>query len=197
MGIALTLQQYLSDQSIDYEVMTHELTHSSSRTAHASHVPADRLAKGVGLVDGGSPGRDDTVLGGEDKGARRIPHSEVIWKGVEHNAGRTARSLIVSAGDRHDERLWITESVVERGNAGLVVRYPDEGRRVESDAPRVDEVSIRVVGWNSSIRHEVMLLIAVAGGLGDGDCRSCKKGERDAAQRCTKRVHLCPPAKVS
>jgi Ala-tRNA(Pro) deacylase len=50
MGIALTLQQYLSDQSIDYEVMTHELTHSSSRTAHASHVPADRLAKGVVLT---------------------------------------------------------------------------------------------------------------------------------------------------
>jgi Ala-tRNA(Pro) deacylase len=50
MGIAITLQQYLNDQSIDYEVMTHERTDSSSRTAEASHVPSDCLAKGVVLT---------------------------------------------------------------------------------------------------------------------------------------------------
>src|SRR5438046_236149 len=50
MGIALTLQQYLSDQHIDYEVMTHQLTATSSETAQASHVPASRVAKGVVLT---------------------------------------------------------------------------------------------------------------------------------------------------
>ena len=39
MAIALTLQQYLSDHEIDYELMTHELTKSASETAQASHVP--------------------------------------------------------------------------------------------------------------------------------------------------------------
>src|SRR5947207_77719 len=50
MAIALTLQQYLSDHGIHYELMTHELTKSASRTAQASHVPANRLAKGVVLT---------------------------------------------------------------------------------------------------------------------------------------------------
>ena len=47
MSIALTLQQYLDDQGIEYDVMTHEETRSSSLTAQASHVPGDCLAKGV------------------------------------------------------------------------------------------------------------------------------------------------------
>jgi Ala-tRNA(Pro) deacylase len=53
MGIALKLQEYLNDQSISYEVMMHELTNSSTRTAQASHVPGDRLAKGVVLTKEG------------------------------------------------------------------------------------------------------------------------------------------------
>ena len=50
MGIALTLQQYLDDKHIDYDVLTHKRTHSSEGTARASHVPGDRLAKGVVLT---------------------------------------------------------------------------------------------------------------------------------------------------
>src|SRR5262245_30147727 len=50
MGIAMTLQSYLSDRKIDYELMTHERTHSSLRTAEASHVPGDCLAKAVVLT---------------------------------------------------------------------------------------------------------------------------------------------------
>jgi len=53
MGIALTLQEYLSNRSITYDVMTHELTKSSTRTAQASHIPGDRLAKGVVLTKEG------------------------------------------------------------------------------------------------------------------------------------------------
>ena len=50
MGIALTLQQYLDDQHVDYDVTTHERTATSSQTAEASHVPGDCLAKAVVLT---------------------------------------------------------------------------------------------------------------------------------------------------
>ncbi|HEY7669276.1 MAG TPA: YbaK/EbsC family protein [Hyphomicrobium sp.] len=50
MGIALTLQQYLDDKHIDYDVLMHKRTHSSEGTARASHVPGERLAKGVVLT---------------------------------------------------------------------------------------------------------------------------------------------------
>lgn len=50
MGIAITLQEYLSDRRIDYEVITHERTGSSLQTARASHVPSDCIAKGVVLT---------------------------------------------------------------------------------------------------------------------------------------------------
>ena len=49
MAISLTLQQYLDDQFIDYDVMVHERTSTSSQTARASHVSADCVAKGVVL----------------------------------------------------------------------------------------------------------------------------------------------------
>ncbi len=47
MAVAQTLQQYLDDKDIDYDITTHEPTNNSSRTAQASHVPGDCLAKGV------------------------------------------------------------------------------------------------------------------------------------------------------
>jgi Ala-tRNA(Pro) deacylase len=50
MGIALTLQQYLDDKHIDYDVLTHKRTHCSQDTAHASHVPGERIAKAVVLT---------------------------------------------------------------------------------------------------------------------------------------------------
>ena len=50
MGIALTLQQYLDDRHIDYDVLLHRRTHCSQDTAHASHVPGERVAKAVVLT---------------------------------------------------------------------------------------------------------------------------------------------------
>ncbi len=49
MAIALSLQQYLDDKGVTYDVMTHERTSTSSQTAEACHVPGDCLAKGVVL----------------------------------------------------------------------------------------------------------------------------------------------------
>lgn len=47
MGIAITLQQFLEAQGVPYEVLEHKRTGCSQRTADASHVPSDCLAKGV------------------------------------------------------------------------------------------------------------------------------------------------------
>lgn len=50
MAIAITLQEYLSDRHIDYDVVTHERTSSSLQTARASHISSDSVAKGVVLT---------------------------------------------------------------------------------------------------------------------------------------------------
>jgi Ala-tRNA(Pro) deacylase len=53
MSIALTLQRYL-DQNVTYEVIQHEPTMSSTRTAEVCHVSGDRVAKAIVLRrDGG------------------------------------------------------------------------------------------------------------------------------------------------
>ncbi len=53
MTIAPTLQRYL-DQNVTYEVIPHEPTLSSMRTAEACHISGDGLAKGIVLRrDGG------------------------------------------------------------------------------------------------------------------------------------------------
>jgi len=53
MTIAPTLKSYL-DRNVSYDLVTHDPTQSSLRTAEASHVPGDALAKGIVLrADGG------------------------------------------------------------------------------------------------------------------------------------------------
>ena len=47
MPIAPTLQTYLARKHIDYDLVEHQKTDSSERTAAESRIPADRLAKGV------------------------------------------------------------------------------------------------------------------------------------------------------
>ena len=52
MALAMTLEQYLADRKVAYDVITHRPTTSSSSTAEASHVPGDWLAKAVIVKDG-------------------------------------------------------------------------------------------------------------------------------------------------
>ena len=49
MGIAISLKHYLDDQGAAYECLEHKRTGCSSRSAEASHVPGDCLAKAVVL----------------------------------------------------------------------------------------------------------------------------------------------------
>ncbi|SFQ21607.1 Ala-tRNA(Pro) deacylase [Bradyrhizobium sp. Ghvi] len=54
MAIAPTLQKYLAAENIQYEIIPHELSMTSARTAQACHISGDRLAKGIVLRrDGG------------------------------------------------------------------------------------------------------------------------------------------------
>ncbi len=54
MTIAPTLQKYMDEQGIRYDLVAHEPTLSALGSAHAGHISGDRLAKGVVLRDGGS-----------------------------------------------------------------------------------------------------------------------------------------------
>jgi len=51
MAIALTLQEFLDWEDVNYTVVQHPFTLSSLSTAEAAHIPADHLAKTVVLVD--------------------------------------------------------------------------------------------------------------------------------------------------
>ncbi|MFQ5534260.1 MAG: aminoacyl-tRNA deacylase [Sphingomonadales bacterium] len=51
MAIALSLQHYLDNRHIPYEVVVHRATASSTDTAQSAHVASDSVAKGVLLED--------------------------------------------------------------------------------------------------------------------------------------------------
>jgi Ala-tRNA(Pro) deacylase len=53
MTIAPTLQKYLDERGIQYDLVQHEPTLSALGSAHAGHIPSDRLAKAVVLSDRG------------------------------------------------------------------------------------------------------------------------------------------------
>lgn len=52
MTIAPTLQKYMTDRAIGYDLVPHELAMTSLGTAKAGHIPSDHMAKGIMLSDG-------------------------------------------------------------------------------------------------------------------------------------------------
>ena len=52
MAISITLQEYLKNQGVNFDLEHHRHTFNSASTAEAAHVSGDNLAKGV-LVDDG------------------------------------------------------------------------------------------------------------------------------------------------
>ncbi len=54
MGVAMTLQRYLDDLHVSYDVVTHKKTGSSSMSAQSSHISGNNLAKGVVLKTDGT-----------------------------------------------------------------------------------------------------------------------------------------------
>ena len=47
MPIAPTIEHYLANRHVDYDLVAHQATESSLHTAGTCHIPADRIAKGV------------------------------------------------------------------------------------------------------------------------------------------------------
>jgi Ala-tRNA(Pro) deacylase len=52
MTVALTLQEILENNGIDYEVVPHAYSHTATEAAEAAHVPREKVAKCVMLDDG-------------------------------------------------------------------------------------------------------------------------------------------------
>lgn len=53
MTMAITLREYLEQEGIEYEVLQHPYSRTSSETAEVAHVPGDQVAKSVLLEDEG------------------------------------------------------------------------------------------------------------------------------------------------
>lgn len=51
MGIATSLQNFIEEHAVRYRLVGHPHSDSASRTAEASHVPGDQVAKAVLLVE--------------------------------------------------------------------------------------------------------------------------------------------------
>lgn len=51
MAIASTVERYLRDKGIDYDIIRHPRTMSSMETAQIAHIPGDQLIKSVILED--------------------------------------------------------------------------------------------------------------------------------------------------
>jgi Ala-tRNA(Pro) deacylase len=51
MAIAMTVSNYLAEHGVDYDILSHPHTSTSSGSAEASHIPGTRLAKSVVLQD--------------------------------------------------------------------------------------------------------------------------------------------------
>lgn len=53
MAIALTLEEYLEDCDINYDLISHRMTSNSMATAEVAHVSGQQIAKSVVLADEG------------------------------------------------------------------------------------------------------------------------------------------------
>jgi len=51
MAIAQTVESYIAQRGVRYDVISHAHSHNSAETAELAHVPGDRLAKSVVLED--------------------------------------------------------------------------------------------------------------------------------------------------
>ena len=100
MTIAPTLQKYMDEQGIRYDLVPHEPTLSALGSAHAGHIPSARLAKAVVLSDGGRytlavlPASHHLRL----SDLRRELGHEVRWTSSSTPASTSSKSCILRVG---------------------------------------------------------------------------------------------------
>src|SRR6202012_1500356 len=101
----------------------------------------------VGSVDVRVPARDRAVLGREQEEGRTrlaVLRDDEVGRmrvqGVERLAVRRSDCTRAGGGwggNRYLERLGVPGVVIQRGQAGVVVGYPDRRVRADRGAPRV------------------------------------------------------------
>ena len=149
MTIAPTLQRYMSDQGISYDLIPHEPAMTSLGTAHAGHVPGDRLA----------------ILAGLDEDA-------IHWIGV---AVRESVINAIKHGNREDHAKLVTiefSMAPTHAPTELVVRVVDQGEGFEPQEvadPLAPEIILKSSGRGifliRSFMDDVVLRRASDGGM--------------------------------
>lgn len=117
MAVAKTLEKYLKDQGIAFQTTTHAETPSASRSAQASHVPGDCLAKAVLLKD------DEGFLLAVLPASRQIELGE-MWRWLHRPVGLAtedevaklfsdcARGAVPAAGAAYGVRVVLDDSLL-------------------------------------------------------------------------------------
>src|SRR4030095_9447087 len=95
-------------------------------------------------IHGRCPRGNGAIFTREDKRAltRDITFDHKIAGAVEDNSGRLPRIATTRRrgnGDNEGPRDAI--AIIECGNPGAIVSYPDKAIGVESNAPRINEIS--------------------------------------------------------
>jgi Ala-tRNA(Pro) deacylase len=119
MAIAPTLEQYLTQHGIQYDLLPHTPTLSSMRTAQASHVPGGRLAKAVLLRE--EAGYLLAVLAASrhlrlDALAARLNHQVELAteQEIETLFGDCARGALPPIGAAYGVDVIVDDSIAEQ-----------------------------------------------------------------------------------
>jgi Ala-tRNA(Pro) deacylase len=131
MSIAPTLERYLQQQSLDYELVEHMPTKRSVATAEVSHVPPERIAKGI-LIESENryllvviPASNRLELGslhrrlGYQLGLATRPEVERVF-------GDCADGAVPVAGQAYGVRVLVDDALLRDGDV-----YFEAGDRTE------------------------------------------------------------------
>lgn len=119
MPIAQSVQSFLQDHSVHYDVVRHPRSVSSMRTAEVAHVPGDRLAKAVLLED--DSGYVVAVLPSTrklDLGKLRHHLDRMVALAVESEVGEVFRDCdpgaIPALGKAYDVETVVDDTVLQQ-----------------------------------------------------------------------------------
>lgn len=119
MAIAQSIQSYLQDHSIPYDIVRHPRSLSSMRTAQVAHVPGDRLAKAVLLED--ESGYVMAVLPSTrklDLGKLRHHLDRMVGLAVESEIGAIFRDCdpgaIPALGEAYDVETVVDDTLLQQ-----------------------------------------------------------------------------------
>ncbi|HEY7459409.1 MAG TPA: YbaK/EbsC family protein [Xanthobacteraceae bacterium] len=156
MTTALTLEQYLAQKGIAYDVLPHAPAESSLRTAAASHVPADKLAKAVVLKKKG--GYLLAVLPASQQLAWKTlgdwlhqdvalaSEEEICWLLPDCTTG-----AVPPIGDAYGIETIVDDSITHQPD--VYFEAGDHATLVHMDGPAFDKLMASAKHGRFSVRH--------------------------------------------